>query len=125
MKSFFLSISLVVICIFSFAQNTNPNSALNDAYKSNRLTVSISPNNNSMVNVLVAKIPEEQIKIRVKENKKVLYQKSYKNYAQVNLQYDISQFPTGKYTFEIIQDEKVVYSKVIIRKNSIMTLVEK
>ncbi|NOR86519.1 MAG: hypothetical protein GQ527_02805, partial [Bacteroidales bacterium] len=61
----------------------------------------------------VVKIPGELVKIRVKENNKVLYQRSFKKWAIADLQYDISQFPSGEYTFEIIKDRKVVYSKVV------------
>ena len=47
------------------------------------------------------------------ENHKVLFQKNYKKWALVDAKYNISQFPDGEYTFEIIQDKKVVFSQTI------------
>ncbi len=113
MKSFILSIALVAITTFSFAQNARDITSQADDYISNDLRASISLDNNALVNVKVAKIRGDKVKIRVKENNKVLYQNSYRPYALVDIQYDISQFPAGKYTFEIIKNKEVVYSNII------------
>jgi len=69
--------------------------------------------NNSLVNVKVAKHVGDQVKIRVKENNKILYQKSYKSWALIDLKYDIGQFPMGEYTFEIVKDKEVVFAQTI------------
>ncbi len=55
----------------------------------------------------------DKVKIRIKENNKPLYIKSYNKYEWVDLQYDISRFPEGKFTFEIVQNKEVVYTQTI------------
>lgn len=69
--------------------------------------------NNALVNVKVAKHVGDQVKIRVKENNKILYQKSFKSWALIDLKYDIDQFPMGEYTFEIVKDKEVVFAQTI------------
>ena len=113
MKPLILTLALTVLSIFSFAQF--PQSDIPDSccYVANDIRVAIFKGNNSHVNVKVAKIPDELIKIRVKEDGKVLYQQRIKKHAITDLKYDISQFPNGTYIFEIVKDKEVVFSKTI------------
>lgn len=115
MKSIILTIALAAITTFSFAQPAPKTVNDSFSYVANHLRASIDLNNTSMVAVKVAKIPGEKVKIRVKANHEVLYQKSYKNYATVDMSYDISKLPVGEYTFELVKDKEVVYSQTIRR----------
>jgi hypothetical protein len=115
MKSIILTIALAAITAFSFAQPAPKSNTDSYSYITNDLKASIGMNNPSMVAVKVAKVPGEKVKIRVKANHEVLYQKSYKNYATVDMSYDISELPVGEYTFELIKDKEVVYSQNIQR----------
>ncbi|MDP2722276.1 MAG: hypothetical protein Q8O72_05940 [Bacteroidales bacterium] len=116
MKSIILTIALAVITAFSIAQPAPKSNTGSYSYITNDLKASIGMNNPSMVAVKVAKVPGEKVKIRVKGNHEVLYQKSYKNYATVDMSYDISELPIGEYTFELVKGNEVVYSQTILRE---------
>ncbi len=113
MKTIILTLSLALIATFSFAQFPQSDSPDSCSYVTTDLRASIFMDNNSLVNVKLAKHVGDQVKIRVKENNKILYQKSYKSWALIDLKYDISQFPMGEYTFEIVKDKEVVFAQTI------------
>ncbi|MDP2721206.1 MAG: hypothetical protein Q8O72_00500 [Bacteroidales bacterium] len=113
MKSIFLTLSLALIATFSYAQFPQKKTPDTCCYVAPELRVAIFTDNNAIVNVKVAKNPGDKVKIKVLENNKVLYQKIYKSWALVDVKYDISQFPKGQYTFEIVQDKEVVFSQII------------
>ncbi|MFK5854753.1 MAG: hypothetical protein QM503_01395 [Bacteroidota bacterium] len=119
MKTLILTLSLTLLSIFSFAQF--PQSDIPDSccYIADDIRVAIFKDNNSMINVKIAKIPGEVIKIRVKEDGKVLYQQRIKKHAKTDLQYDINQFPVGVYVFEIVKDKEVIFSKIIEKGNTV------
>ncbi|MFA5417471.1 MAG: hypothetical protein WC341_03340 [Bacteroidales bacterium] len=116
MKSIFVTFLLALITTFSFAQFPQKNAPDSCCYVTPDLRAAIFIDNNSMVNVKVAKKQGDKVKIKVLENNKVLYQKNYKPWDLVDVKYDISQFPNGQYTFEIVQDNEVVFSKIINTK---------
>jgi len=113
MKSIVLTFALALIASLSFAQFPQTQSPDSCCYVANDLRASIFSNTDALVNVKVAKKAGDKVKIRVKEDNKVLYTKNYKSYELVDLQYDISQFPEGNYTFELVQNNRVVFSKII------------
>ncbi|PIQ35102.1 MAG: hypothetical protein COW63_02155 [Bacteroidetes bacterium CG18_big_fil_WC_8_21_14_2_50_41_14] len=113
MKTIILTLSLVLIATFSFAQFPQSDSPDSCSYVTTDLRASIYMDNNALVNVKVAKHVGDQVKIRVKENNKILYQKSFKSWALIDLKYDIDQFPMGEYTFEIVKDKEVVFAQTI------------
>jgi len=108
MKSIVLTFTLAIIASFSFAQFPQTQSPDSCCYVANDLRASIFAGTDALVNVKVAKKAGDKVKIRVKEDNKVLYSKNYKSYELVDLQYDISQFPEGRYTFELVQNNRVV-----------------
>jgi hypothetical protein len=113
MKSLIISIALVILTTTGFAQfpqSTSPDSC---CFVSKDLRAAIIANNNSFVDVKIAKLPGKVVKIRVKDENEVLYLKRVKSHEIVDLKYDISQFPEGTYTFEILQKNEVVYAKTI------------
>lgn len=113
MKTIILTLSLSFLSFLSYAQFHPSQVPDSCCYIAEDIRAAIYKENDSMINVRVVKIPGELVKIRVKENNKVLYQKRLKKWAIADLKYDISQFPNGEYTFEIIKDRKVVYSIVL------------
>lgn len=113
MKTFTLTIAMALIATLSFAQFSKAQRPDSCCYKAEDLRASIFMSSPTIVNVEVAKEIGDKVIIRVKENHKTLYRKSYKSWALVDAKYDISKFPVGEYTFEIIQDRKVVYSQTI------------
>jgi len=125
MKTIILTLALTVIATLGFAQfpqSTSPDSC---CYVADDLRVAIFQDNDSFINVKIAKIPGDLIKIRVSENNKVLYQRRVKKHAITDLQYDINQFPIGTYSFEIIKDNEVVYTKMIEQTEPVENLVQR
>lgn len=117
MKTLTLTIVLALIATLSFAQFPQSSSPDSCCYEADDLRASIYLGSPEMVYVKVAKKIGDKVKIRVKENHKVLYQKNYKKWALVDVKYDISHFPVGEYTFEIIQNKEVIYSQTIHNTN--------
>lgn len=118
MKALTLTLAFTIISVLSFAQFPQSKSPDSCCYVSKELRASIFMDENSMVNVKIAKIPGELIKIRVKENDKVLYQKRVKSYAIADIKFNVDQFPEGNYVVEIVKDKEVVYSSEIKKGNT-------
>lgn len=113
MKTLLLIIAMALLATFSYAQfppSTAPDSC---CYEADDLRASIYLGRPEMVYVQMAKIIGDKVKIRIKEKNHVLYQRNFKKWALVDVKYNISQFPEGAYTFEIIQNKEVVYSQII------------
>ncbi len=117
MKTFTLTLAMAFIATLSFAQFSKAQRPDSCCYKAEDLRASIYMSSPNMVNVEVAKEIGDKVIIRVKENQKILYRKSYKSWALVDAKYDISKFPKGEYSFEIVQDKKVVFKQVINNTN--------
>lgn len=115
MKTIILTLALLSLSLISNAQFHHSEVPDSCSFITNDLRAAIYKDNDSMINVRIVKIPGELIKIRVSGNNNVLYQKRVKKWAIADLVYDISQFPKGEYTFEIIKNKEVVYSKTIER----------
>ena len=114
MKTLVLTLTLAILTTLSFAQFPQSEAPDSCCYIADDLRVAIFKNKDSdLVNVKIAKIPGELIKIRVKENNKILYQRRIKKWAITDLKYDINQFPDGEYVFEIIKDNEVVFAKIV------------
>lgn len=61
-----------------------------------------------------------KMKIRVcKESGELLFSKLLYKKGDVKIDYDISQFPAGNYTFELYKNSVAVCSKVIVKQPSI------
>ena len=125
MKTIVLTLALTVLATFAFAQFPQSVSPDSCCFIADDLRVAIFKDNESYINVKIAKIPGELVKIRVKENNRVLYLKRIKQWAITDLKYDISQFPTGTYTFEIIKDKEVVFTKIIEQEEPVENLVQR
>jgi hypothetical protein len=113
MKTLILTLALTILATYSFAQYPQAEVPDSCCYIADDIRVAIFMGNKSNVNVKIAKIPGELIKIRIKEDGKIIYQLRVKKHAITNLKYDINQFPNGSYVFEIVKDKNVIYSTVI------------
>ena len=61
-----------------------------------------------------------KMKVRVyNESGKLLDSYVSRKKGNARVGYDISQFPTGNYTFELYKNRESVYSKVIVKKESV------
>lgn len=117
MKTITFTLILVLITGISFAQFPQSSSPDSCCYVEDDLRAAIFEGNPDYIHVKVAKKPGDKVKIRVKDKNKTLYAQNYKKYARVDVQYDIREFPTGTYTFEIVQGKEVVFSKIIDKDN--------
>lgn len=105
---------LAGITFAQFPQSSSPDSC---CYVEDDLRAAIFEGNPDYVHVKVAKKIGDKVKIRVKGENKTLYSQNYKKYARVDVQYDMRELPLGSYTFEILQANEVVYSRVISKNN--------
>ena len=114
MKTLILTAALVVLTTILFAQN-------NEIKKENQLVLntkdvkaSIFPNSNDMVTLILEKKPGELVTVKVKdEDGKLLYTKRMKKVDSTKTKFDIREFPAGLYTFELVHDKEVLYTKRI------------
>lgn len=125
MKSIALTFALALIATFSFAQFPQTKSPDSCCYVAQDLRAAVFMNSNSLVNVKIAKKMGDKVKIRIKEDNKLLYSQNYKSYELVDLQYDIRQFPEGEYTFEIVQGKEVVFTQTIELNSTASQLVQR
>lgn len=113
---------MALIATLSFAQFPQSSSPDSCCYQDESLRAAIYMETPTYVNVKVAKIIGDKVKIRVKEGNEVLFTQNYKSWARVDIQYDISQFPEGEYTFELIQNKEVVFTQVINNTSEALSL---
>lgn len=117
MKTLIITIAMAVLASFSYAQFPQSSAPDSCCYEAPDLRASIYLGSPEMVYVQMAKEIGDKVKIRIKEKHQVLYQRNFKKWALVDVKYNISQFPQGEYTFEIIQNKEVIYSQTIKNTN--------
>ena len=110
MKTLILTAALAVSAALSSAQKPAPEKADSSAMTLSTVEVAVLQHANDEVTLLMEKAPRELVRIRVYEGNKVLYVQRVKREATANITYDISQFPDGNYTIEVVKDKEVVYT---------------
>ncbi|HPE57892.1 MAG TPA: hypothetical protein PK904_15905, partial [Bacteroidales bacterium] len=89
------------------------------------VTVAMYPNSGDAVTMILSKTPETKIKLVVKsDNDEVLYQKQFKKIDNTRVKYDISEFPSGEYTFEVVQGKDVLYSQKFSKRDGTLAIAE-
>lgn len=73
------------------------------------------------VTLMMEKEPRELVKIRMYDGNSLLYSQRVRKEATANITYDISAFPDGDYTLELIKDKKVVYVATISKGGNKVT----
>lgn len=113
MKSIFLTLALTILATICFAQF--PQSSADDSccYVSKEIRAAIIDKEGSLVDVKIAKLPDDVVKIRVKSGNEIIHQTRVKKEEIVNLNYDLKNYPEGSYVFEIVRKNKIIYSRVI------------
>lgn len=121
MKTLVLTTALVVLTTISFAQSEIENKESQLVLNTEDIKASIFPNSNDMVTLVLEKKPGEVVTIKIKEeNGKLVYQKRIKKIDSTKTKFDIREFPSGEYTFELIKDKKVLYSKKISKSENVV-----
>ena len=61
------------------------------------------------------------VTIKIKEeNGKLVYTKRIKKIDSIKTRFDIQEFPAGEYTFELVKNRKVLYSKKISKSENVV-----
>ena len=125
MKTLLLTTALVVLTALSFAQQETTSLSNDNVQVTDQVKCVIFPNSSDMVTMIVDKPPGEKVNVRIKEgNKKVLYQKRIKKDDKTKVKYDISEFPSGEYTFELVKGKEVLYTKTITKKDESIVIAD-
>lgn len=120
MKTLILTTALVISVALSYAQQ--PVSKTNDdtVLQKKSIEVAILQRTNDQVTVLLEKEPDELVKIKIYEGKKLLYTQRVKKEASTNVKFDISAFPTGEYVIQVENKSQVVKSKTIHKGEEVL-----
>ena len=120
MKTLVLTAALVVLTTLTFAQSEIENKESQLVLNTEDVKASIFPNSNDMVTLLLEKKPGEVVTIKIKEeNGKLVYQKKIKKVDSTKIKFDIRELPDGEYTFELVKDKQVLYSKKINKSENV------
>jgi len=123
MKTLILTTALVVLTTLTFAQSENENKEVHKVLNTEDVKATIYPNSNDMVTLMLQKKPGEVVTIKVKEeNGKLVYTKRIKKADSTKTKFDIHQFPAGEYTFELVKDRKVLYTKKISKSENVVAI---
>jgi hypothetical protein len=125
MKTLILTAALGVLTTISFAQNEETKKENQLVLNTEDVKASIFPNSNDMVTLVMEKKPGELVTIKVKdEDGKLMYVKRMKKVDSTKTKFDIREFPAGAYTFELVHDRKVLYSKEITKSENAMAVAQ-
>lgn len=113
MKTLVITFALIIASTLSYAQFPQSFASDSCCYISKELRAAIVDLEGSSVDVKIAKLPNDVIKIRVKDGSDIIHQTRVKKEEIVNLKFDLAQYPEGNYTFEILRKNDMVYSKEI------------
>ncbi|MCF8369462.1 MAG: DUF3244 domain-containing protein [Bacteroidales bacterium] len=108
MKTLILTSVMLAFIATGFAQETKQ-----PVETKKHVEAVVIQESDDLLSLYLEKEPGEVVKIKIKEDDKVLYTRRIKKEASAKIKYDISQFPGGEYTVEVTQDKEVVYSKQI------------
>ena len=124
MKTLVLTAILVVLTTASFAQSEIENKENQLVLNTEDVKASIFPNSNDMVTLILEKKPGEVVTIKIKEeNGKLVYQKKIKKVDSTKIKFDIRELPDGEYTFELVKDKQVLYSKKINKSENVVAAI--
>jgi hypothetical protein len=125
MKTLILTTALVVLATLSFSQDEMKSASNEFVLNSENVAVAMYPNNSDAITMILSKSPDAVIKLRVKsESDRVLYQKKFKKVDNARVKYDISEFPSGDYTFEVVNGKDVLYSQKFSKKAGILAIAD-
>ena len=123
MKTLILTAALVVSTTLSFSQESFVLPSNEFAKNTEDVSVAMYPNSADAITLILAKSSESVVKLRVKsESDRVLYQKRFKKADNARIKYDISEFPSGEYTFELIKGKDVLYSQKFSKKEGTVAI---
>ncbi len=125
MKTLIVTAVLVVLTTTTFAQKETSAQSNDFVLNSEQITVAFYPNSNDAVTMILSKDEGQRVKVRVTDsNENVLYAKRYSKVNSAMVHFDVSEFPAGNYTFEVVDGNKVLYTKTITKRDNAIALAQ-
>ena len=111
MKTLVLTTALVVLTTLTYAQ---PVQESPETVKSENITCNLYPSGGDQVTLILMKETDDKVIVKLKkENGSLVYQKRIKKSNDNKITYDLEKLPKGSYTFEVVNNKEVVYSKAL------------
>ena len=124
MKTVVLTAALVVLTIATFAQKESPVKSNDFVLNTDEISIAFYPNSTDAVTMILTKDNDQKVKVRVSNSdEKVLYERRYARINRTKVKYDVSEFPSGEYTFEVIKNNEVIFSKNFTKREGTIALV--
>ena len=123
MKTLVMTIALVIMTTFSFAQITHNESTKDIVLNTENIKCVMFQNSNDMITMILDKKPGEKVNLRIKDSKdNLLYQKRINKVDKTRLKLDISEFISGDYTFELTQKKEVLNTKTFTKREKTIVI---
>ena len=120
-RTFLIAVTILMTSLFSNVSAQNEKKDKSNITKFEQVQISYDMKDLVTVEYLNALVQDPwKMKVRVyEESGKLLDSYVSRKKGNARVGYDISQFPTGNYTFELYKNRESVYSKVIVKQASI------
>ena len=120
-RTFLIAVTILMTSLFSNVSAQKKKKDKSNITKYEQVQISYDMKDLVTVEYLNALAQDPwKMKVRVyEESGKLLYSCISRKKGNARVGYDISQFPTGNYTFELYKNRESVYSKVIVKQASI------
>ncbi|MBN2173821.1 MAG: DUF3244 domain-containing protein [Bacteroidales bacterium] len=114
MKTLVLTTALVVLTTITFAQSNNASVNQTKTETAENVVCNLYPSADNQVTLILSKADGEKVDVRLKDDEgSLLYNDRIKKSNKNKITYDITELPKGTYTFEVLKDREVVYSKEV------------
>lgn len=125
MRTLILTTAMVVFTTLSFSQDETKKQSNEFVTNTEDVSVAMYPNKGDAITMILEKSPETTVKLQViSTENEVLYQKRFKKVDKTRVKYDISEFPAGEYTFEVVQGKDVLYSQKFSKRDGELAIAE-
>ena len=123
MKTLILTTAMVVLATLSFSQNESKVESNEFVKSDDGVTIVMYPNSGDAVTMILSKTPESKVKLQVKSSAdEILYSKKFNKTDKARVKYDISEFPSGDYTFEVVKGKDVLYSQKFSKRDGTLAI---
>ena len=125
MKTLIVTAALVVLTTTAFTQQETSAKANEFVLSSEEISIAFYPNSANALTMILSKEDGQKVKVRLTDSDdKVLYSKRYSKVNNTKVKYDVSEFPSGEYTFEVVKGGEVLYTKNFTKREHTVALVD-
>jgi len=111
MKTLVLTTALLVLTSLTYAQTVKENT---ETIKSDNVTCNLYPSGGDQVTLILMKETDDKVTVKLKnDNGSLVYQKKIRKSNDNKIKYDLEKLPKGSYTFEVVKEKEIVYTKVV------------